>query len=144
MASTSQEELSNQQPDTPYASSDLSIAPLVSRPPFAPPPSAESLPSRPPVHSTAHSTSRPRGLSTVSTTSSVRRKPLPSTASPLATRCSSTDDRRDSVRSARTVTPYSIGSPTALEHPVPGTREVINGFKGGIAEEQNEQSEHKY
>lgn len=125
MAAMSQNDLlqassSIQHSDTPNDSYELSDAAIVTRPPLPPippPPSIESLPSQP---NDAHSISRPRGLSTASTTSSsVRRKPLPPTASPLATRYSSAPDRRGSVDSIGTVTPYSIGSPTVLEPPVP-------------------------
>lgn len=96
--------------DTPYASSDLytptnhSNEPLHSQP-------------RPPRHDSLSKAPRSRAFSTASSTSSVRRKPLPPDASPLAIRFSSGE------RLARTVElperafarPFSIDSPTVYD-----------------------------
>ena len=143
---------SKQHPDPLSASSDLFAAPAVRRPPPLPvlpqppppPPSAEPLPGQSDAHSSAHSISRPRGLSTVSSTSSVHRKPLPSTASPLATRYSSSADRRDSIPWTGTITPRTIDSPTLTEHPFPAAQELLVHPEGETAREQSGPTEHKY
>src|SRR5450432_4164684 len=73
----------NQHPDTPYASSDMPSNSPVRRPSQG----QEPLQNKSRITSISSVTGRPRGLSTAST-SSVKRKPLPSNASPLAIRFS--------------------------------------------------------
>lgn len=69
--------------ETPYASSDLSPTSNVST-------SQRDWPSIPRNnHQSLDYSTRARGLSTASTSSFVKRKPLPTSASPLATRFSS-------------------------------------------------------
>lgn len=94
--------------DTPYASSDLFT-----------PTNDEPYPTHPkPRHDSLSKASRSRAFSTVSSSSSVRRKPLPVDASPVATRFSTGE------RLSKTVDlpgrghsrPFSIDSPTVYEY----------------------------
>jgi hypothetical protein len=103
--------------DTPYASSDLSPTSIVS-------PSQTERPSVPRNHYSLDST-RPRGLSTASSSSSspfVKRKPLPSTASPLATRFSSGEHHLRPALSPPVDLPFTrlfgADSPTLYENPL--------------------------
>jgi len=108
----------NQQSDTPYDSSDLPSVSSVTRPP------PEPLPNRSRIQSISSTNGRPRGLSTVSSTSSVRRKPLPSTASPFAARFSTAAEHLDSPQltvKPPFARPFSVDSPTVYEDPVPST-----------------------
>jgi hypothetical protein len=123
----------NQQSDTPYASSELPYTSSVSRP------QPEPLPNRSRIPSISSTNGRPRGLSTVSSTSSVRRKPLPSTASPLATRFSTTAERLDSPLSivkSSSARPLSIDNPTVYENPTPSA--ILPSLKSLSEGEENQ------
>lgn len=113
--------------DTPYASepSDLDTSSIL---PTNEPVDQPDLPEhvepnkRPRVPSL---TIRSRGFSTASSTSSssVRRKPLPLTASPLATRFSSGEHLASTLELPEQtfVRPYSVDSPTLYEFPSKST-----------------------
>jgi hypothetical protein len=107
------------EPDTSHASepSDLpsSIHPANSPPENAPANTREQFPSLS-IRSRAETLSSP---SSTTSSSPVRRKPLPATASPLATRYSSGEHLAANLeRPEQTFSrPYSIDSPTLYEFP---------------------------
>lgn len=103
---------SRPQSDTPYASSDLSL----------PTPAPFSDLSRQelnnPTAPALFSISRPRSHSTnVSTSSFVKRKPLPSSASSLLTR-SSVSSQTEPLPEPTFHRPYELDSPTLYENPL--------------------------
>lgn len=116
--------------DTPYASSDLSPSHTKTS---VQPPVSQVLADIPLARETSLTIQRPRGLSIVSSSSSsARRKPLPATASPLATRYLSGDYSTTSLDSpdARFSRRISIDSPTLYEdtsiaYPVPPIAETF-------------------
>jgi len=93
--------------DTPYASSD-----------HYPPTNDEPHPLQAkPRYDSLSKVSRSRALSTVSSSSSVRRKPLPADASPVATRYSTGEHLTKTVELPKRglTRPFSIDSPTVYD-----------------------------